>query len=255
MRCLLMLPLLILVSFQNPTPRQTSSGAVSGPASQSITQERGSEQPPLTVKTLSAENLQNGPQPNGDKKPSNSWNLSDRIAVIASIVAFLQFVALVWTVLIVKSDGRQQMRAYLTVVIGDATFQVRANNLKFDAKPKLVNSGHTPARKVSYRIGADVLPVPIPKDFGFPLPQEDKGESYMGPGQEATMFAIVDDYIDEVDVPNVKHAQGRALYVWGVVTYKDVFGKNHRTNFCQAIIWLDNEKVFGFYTPGQNYGD
>src|SRR6266566_3435977 len=72
----------------------------------------------------------------------------------------------------VRERTAQQMRAYLCVIIGSGIYQDRPNKLKFEAKPTLVNAGHTPAHKVSYRAKAAILPVPLPDDFAFPLPDE-----------------------------------------------------------------------------------
>jgi hypothetical protein len=41
------------------------------------------------------------------------WNLSDKIAAIASVVAFLQFTALIATFWIMVRNGRRQLRAYV----------------------------------------------------------------------------------------------------------------------------------------------
>src|SRR5580658_4395213 len=51
----------------------------------------------------------------------------------------------------IQVGNRAIIRAYLTVVIGSAVYQERRigqGDLKFEAKPNLVNTGNTPARKV-----------------------------------------------------------------------------------------------------------
>src|SRR5260221_484977 len=74
----------------------------------------------------------------------------------------------------------QQMRAYICVVIGSAVYQERAKNLKFQAVPSVVNAGLTPAHKVSFRADAAILPIPLPENFTFPLPDIAQGTSVFG---------------------------------------------------------------------------
>src|SRR5882762_10937567 len=120
MRYLLVFPLLLLGALawsQSPAPGKTAQAIdrrppnqeSESPKQQTNTEQRGSEQSPFVIKVLPSEQTQNGSQRDGHKglsNPDNSWGLSDKIAVIASFVAFLQFVALVWTVLVMVLNGR-----------------------------------------------------------------------------------------------------------------------------------------------------
>ena len=147
------------------------------------------------------------------------------------------------SVIAVRERTAQQMRAYLCVIVGSGTFQDRANNLKFVASPTLINCGHTPAYKVSYKAKAAILPVP--------LPDEAVGGSVLGPQQNATLHGIVDDFCADEEVEDIKvGAQGKVLYIWGIVNYKDVFGESHFTKFCQTVNFIRigaENKVTGFY--------
>jgi hypothetical protein len=140
-----------------------------------------------------------------------------------------------------------QTRAYLSVIIGNAVFQDRAKNLRFQALPLVVNGGNTPARKVGHRSRAAILPVPLPDDFDFPLPEQRTGGSMVGAHQNATLNAIVDEFVNDAEVENIKKGMGKALHIWGIVYYEDIFGEQHETKFCQAITWLPDGKIWGFY--------
>lgn len=149
---------------------------------------------------------------------------------------------------------RQQMRAWLTVIIGGGVPQQREKDLKFDARPLILNTGLTPARNVRYQIKAAILPVPLPDDFDFSLPEKGlaDGGNIIGTHQNAQMMAVVDDYIPDEEVNDLKIGKGRSLYSWGTVTYDDVFGASHKTQFCQQFTWLPDGSVFCYYTPGHN---
>jgi hypothetical protein len=150
---------------------------------------------------------------------------------------------------------KQQMRAYINVGVGFAVPQDRVRNVKFQAVPTLVNNGLTPAHKVVYKTKAAILPVPLPSGFNFPLPTEDSGENMMGPRQTATLSPIVDDFVSDALVADIKKGHGMGLYVWGTIGYVDVFGDAQQTRFCQHLTWLqDGTTLWGYFVPGHNDG-
>jgi hypothetical protein len=156
------------------------------------------------------------------------------------------------SVVALRERTAQQMRAYLCVIVGGGDYQDRAKNYKFASRPMLINAGHTPAHKVSYKAKAAILPVPLPEDFAFPLTEVSIGAALVGPQQNATLGGIVDDFCDDKEVEDVKIGKGKALYIWGIVDYEDVFGESHFTKFCQSTHFGPDGKVFGFFLPKHN---
>jgi hypothetical protein len=112
--------------------------------------------------------------------------------------------------------------------------------LRFEASPILVNRGATPARNLKFRISARVLPSELPADFKFPLPKRAQGSNILGPHQDGSMMAVVPDRIPPEDVEGVKAGSPSALYVWGTLSYEDVFGKLHRATFAQRLFWAQS---------------
>ncbi len=117
----------------------------------------------------------------------------------------------------VKQRTAQQMRAYLTVIIGNAAYQDRATNTKFAGYPRLINTGHTPAHKVKFKARA-IISAALPDNFDFPLPGEFIGASVLGPQQFNDLRGIVDDFVPDDEVVGIKHGQGKFLYIWGLVS-------------------------------------
>lgn len=151
----------------------------------------------------------------------------------------------------VKQRTAQQMRAYLSVTTGIAIYQDRARNLRFEAKPVLTNAGHTPARRLAYWAKADVLPFPLPDNFVLPVghPPEQRSVD-LAPHQTVELNATVDGFYEDASVPVIKRGVERRLYVWGVVSYVDVFGEDHHTQFAQSYAWLgpeNSESILGTY--------
>lgn len=162
-----------------------------------------------------------------------------------------------------KIDAGNQavMRAYLTVTIGTALYQERRGpgqtDLKFEGRANLLNTGNTPARKVRIQTGADILPIPIPVDFQFPIlaDAEVKDAGVVGAHQTYIIGGTVKDFVPDAEVPIIKEGSRRALCIWGLITYEDIFGMTHKTRFGQWLTWYPNNVVFGYYIPGRNDAD
>lgn len=135
----------------------------------------------------------------------------------------------------------KQMRAYLTVEIGGALYQ--DEHLRFEAKPVLANNGLTPARKVCFRVMADIMdgvngpPAPVVED----LLVNDMG---LAPRQQVTIGRAVANRIPDNEVTEVMAGTTRRLHAWGRVTYDDVFGGSWETNFYFTYIFLKAEKGY-----------
>jgi hypothetical protein len=155
-------------------------------------------------------------------------------------------------VYIAKERSAQQMRAYLSVLVNAGTYQEREKNLRFEGRPAILNAGQTPAKNVGYRAAAGILPVPLPTDFTFPLKDQVVGAATLGPHQHFIMNATVEDFYDDADVFDIKTGKDRALYVWGIVTYQDIFGTDQHTKFCQYLLWLPDGRMFGFFVSDYN---
>ena len=151
-----------------------------------------------------------------------------------------------------------QLRAYISVKIGHAIFQDRAGNLRFEAKPTLVNSGQTAAKNITHRIKAAILPSPLPDGFEFEIAPIAGKDGFIPPHEDRVISAVVDDFIDDASVHPVMARMGRGLYVWGKIIYTDEFDVERETIFGQSLFWLANPKegegaiVIGNYIPGMN---
>jgi hypothetical protein len=105
---------------------------------------------------------------------------------------------------------------------------------------------------------AEILPVPLPPDYKFKLPPYSKGKSLLPPHQRPEVYTIVSSRVPDADVEDIKRGRGKALYVWGLATYEDVFGKTKRVTFCQQIYWVGEagkEAVRGFYLSRHNHSN
>jgi hypothetical protein len=200
------------------------------------------------------------------KNPSKILVWPEGVTALAVLFTlfFIAWQALLMRQSVFASDevSKRELRAYLTVVVGGAIFQQRRDedkggDLKFESDPLIANTGRTPARNVTFKARSAILPIPLPQGINLPdAPDEGIGGNILGPQQNANMFAVVDGFCADKDVDSIKYAKGdNGLYVWGRVTYEDVFGRNHFTLFCQQIYWDLGDTVRGRYVPGRNDAD
>jgi hypothetical protein len=135
-----------------------------------------------------------------------------------------------------ETFGKMQMRAYISVLIGKGRYQDEA--FLFEMRPQIVNTGHTPARDLRWRIAMDVLPNPLPDGYRFPMADtEVRGGLDLPPHQDGYMQIVHHARLDPEQAEHVKWGMHASCYVWGIVWYRDAFGDRHHTTFAQRIWW------------------
>ena len=151
-----------------------------------------------------------------------------------------------------KERTAQQMRAYLSIHVGSATFQEREKGLLFEGTPNILNTGATPAHHVRYRAKAEIVPTASVATFRYPLDGVETGGATLNAGQSFIASAVVDHYIADQDVEPTKRLEGQCLLVWGSVRYEDIFGESHETAFGLVYRWLPDGSIFGQWTDAHN---
>ena len=138
--------------------------------------------------------------------------------------------------------------------VGQGFYQDRSTDTKFAGRTIIVNAGHTPAHNVRFRVKSAILSAPPPEDFSFSLPEKELGGAILGPQQRQFIPAAVDDWVPDGEVRSTKLvSDGKALYIWGIVTYEDVFKQPRQTRLCQLLYWLPDEKAtMGSYIDQHN---
>jgi hypothetical protein len=159
----------------------------------------------------------------------DGWSLSDKIAAIASFVAFLQFGALIATVLIMVFNGRRQLRAYV--------FNTQSGIHYLDQPLSQVhvvikNSGQTPAYKLSDWMAIKLTKFPPTEPLTLLLPPADesvvKSESDFGPGDA---FNKVQEIRLSDETKAALRAGTMAIYVYGEIRYRDAFKRRRYTKY------------------------
>lgn len=150
---------------------------------------------------------------------------------------------------------KSQMRAYVTVDVGGATYQDRPNALRFAGSPQIKNTGITPAKNLHHWIKAEIIRAEA-DDFHFsPGAFREDAPFTLEMHQHQIITAPVSSYIPDQDVENTKLGVGHRLIVWGMIAYEDIFGQSHYRRFGLCYTWLGDGSVLGAWTRKHNDSD
>jgi len=209
-------------------PRQNPGSTQQRP---STDQHDTDQAPPSIIKKLPSEDTQPKPSTDEQKRPEDlgdAWALSEKIAVIASIVALLQFFALVGTIFVLMRTAKRQLRAYV-FISGAHLENIGVGQIPY-AKLTIKNFGQTPAYKTTQcaMVGVGKFPLeshpstnesePLPER---PLPPQDE-IPLQSPKYKKPLNA---EMLDELSKGML------AIYVAGEIRYLDVFKKKRRTRY------------------------
>jgi hypothetical protein len=132
-----------------------------------------------------------------------------------------------------------QSRPYLSAAFNTAIFQ--DGNHVFEVQALLRNHGNTPAYDVTFRAVAQIVPIPLPEDFAFSLPNDAAGasSSLMAPGMTKLLTRRVSSRVPDDQIDSIKLGDPpRGLAMWGLVKYRDAFMKNRQLRFAFTVTWL-----------------
>jgi hypothetical protein len=155
-----------------------------------------------------------------------------------------------------KDTMTRLLRAYVCVNFGTAIFQNPGTQYRFEVRLLLINAGQTPAYKVAFKVRTDVLPYPLPQNFDFAVPDNPAGSENTlgGHAPPITLTGVVDRLYSEEEVAEIKSGL-KCLYIFGTVTYEDVYHLSRYQNFCFSVIWLKDDASMGIFTRRHNDAD
>jgi hypothetical protein len=144
-----------------------------------------------------------------------------------------------------KEAAEKELRAYISVIPGFFRGQEDAG-AHCVASPVIKNFGKTPARNMRARLwlclgDSDRGDETIFDKFKDVIPYTFRTD--VGPGQEIAKMIFMLDGISADDVLKLGKRHGKAIYLFGVIDYTDVFGNDRFTKFCYWINWIAGLEV------------
>ena len=111
------------------------------------------------------------------------------------------------------------------------------------------NSGRTPAYNVKVRSNIYVGNDRIPLDENVP-PVGRTSETTIGANADTPIGTKQQNILDQTAIDSIKHGES-SLFTVGIITYRDVFGRQHRTDYC-LFLERDNldKNVFAAWGTG-----
>ncbi len=214
-----------------PAPEQSPQSI----QQQSGSDQRGSEQAPFIIRIMPPQVVQDTKAAPSERENGREdswsgyfrgWGLSDKIAAIASLVAFFQFLVLLAAVLIMLRSSRRQLRAYVAMEGGSVRLVDDPNGEKLlEGYVKLKNFGSTPAYEYRSYALIKVLNVNAPP---FEETSVAAGRGILGPGAEPDLSVYW--RVSEGDLAAIR-AGTKRMFVWGEAYYVDAFRKNRYFKF------------------------
>lgn len=137
-----------------------------------------------------------------------------------------------------EGSAERQLRAYVSVEIKGVTLTPLGGNL-YSLVVNYVrkNSGQTPASEVTTDTEFQVLPFPLPQNLNIadPIQNVVPYRHRIDPGQAPPGETEKPIRLN----PFTMRDRGERMYVIGLLTYLDAFGKKRRTEFCGSLIGLE----------------
>lgn len=166
--------------------------------------------------------------PESPKQWLERWSLSDKIAAIVAIIAFLQFVALIATWGVMLLSARRQLRAYVSVTPKLVYNWRKANHIGISFELK--NHGQTPAFVSHYDFSMDVI-----GKMGDELPfisftQEYKQRNTLFPQSDVPVRLFNNRHLNKGEIAAIETGASR-FHIWGIAYYRDAFGRKRTTYF------------------------
>jgi hypothetical protein len=232
----ILLALLAALGSASPVQSQESPRQDSNSAEQRSGAKDASARPSAAVvieeKTKEAEKKTG---PHADERKDgwfNGWGLSDKIALFASIFAFLQVLALMATLAIMRSTAHRQLRAYVCDVAGTATF-VSSSESRIEIDIQFRNAGQTPAYDVRISCANPIIGRPIDRPYEKPSPFAPI-RSIIGPGRTFSVQRLITQVSGE-QLRQIQNGE-RVIWIWGRVDYVDAFKSARYLEFqCLAL--------------------
>lgn len=165
---------------------------------------------------------------------NNEWSLSNKIATVAIILVFCQFVALCITIGIMKGTAVRQLRAYVLPDTGGLIDGTMLNppdsSLANIPGAYLIirNTGQTPAYNLISLAKIDIASINKPS-LDVPLLHE-VFSATLGVGSTMSKAIWFNRQLTQEELKNISK-KTYAIYLHGRIEYRDVFKKRRITNF------------------------
>ena len=232
---------LILCTASGPHAATPASPKASPPTlteHQTIATPRGIENAPLVVSVKawpepSQSELEDRAAERKEKADSDWWLIKLTGALAIATVALVVVTAFLWIatrrlVIDAKESSQRQLRAYVSVDTEHMT-DPHGNTIPDRHGFVVKNHGQTPAHVLEHWTQLCVSEFPLTQSLAAPSADRLIVKTVVHPGNDRL---IIEDMPLHPEELAAIESGTHAWYAWGCVTYTDVFGEPHSTQFC-----------------------
>lgn len=136
-----------------------------------------------------------------------------------------------------EATSQRQLRAYISVMTGEGYRQGATRGLRFEFRPRLINTGETPAYGVNIQSGIVFLSniEGATYDFEANLPPITSiGVMTLGKNQDRFTQAILNRRLTKTELRQFLRGTS-SLFIFGKVSYRDTFKRVRYTNYCYSV--------------------
>jgi hypothetical protein len=157
---------------------------------------------------------------------------ADRTAAKAADAAAKAAEATEASVATMRETAERQLRAYVALDYMDLVSARDASYGGYEAQYVIRNSGETPAYDVRLAMQCRVREYPLTAELPIVTDDQLGPAAPLNPGGEINRIVRDTEAAAKNDIHyGVMRDYTDAVYYFGLVTYRDAFGKNHRTKF------------------------
>jgi hypothetical protein len=183
-------------------------------------------------------------------------SLNDYGVAITGIATVFLTIITGWLVFVAREQSkttRAQLRAYIEVKIGKIDFN-STPNATTEVILKAKNVGQTPARDTVTESWVDLRPWPHPPGGNWKGPPDPNpvSKNIISPRQARAFKVGTARGLNAAELAEVAAGNIRRLYIYGSVTYVDVFGEGRVTEFCFAVKGTPGQPVDIAYCQENN---
>lgn len=158
-----------------------------------------------------------------------------------------------------KDTAERQLRAYIVAKAGKLhTKRLGTGESRYlEWHPQIINTGQTPAYDVRLVATSGIRDEPLPPGASLITELDPKGVGSQGTlGRAQVIWPSCGVRVKESEMPTVvRRGSGKAWYVWGRVTYQDIFRQDHWTEFCFVADWKPDGTPISRVAPQGNDAD
>jgi hypothetical protein len=145
-----------------------------------------------------------------------------------------------------EDTAQRQLRAYIIAKVDDVDVE-QINGSEGEAmvsvKIAIKNTGQTPAHDLRIVSKAELLRHPVKMPNFTLISGPDPSVSVLGAGEPIASECNTLFDGNAMMCAEESELSKKRIYIWGTVTYRDVFGGDHWTNFCSSLIFRESEYV------------